>query len=233
MKIISFDNAKATWLFPLEEFAPASGANSPSVLDAIAERYKFTHKPTITTREDLEKKGLVFGVGGFSKDGDFTVINDFAIYTDGLAAVSRTTEFADAFLDDVSGWVIDQYKFRKIDNNRRLYSSNVVVEFEHSPAELITGHNRLIELLNARTKTIMNKSASFRFSRLDFEMDKRELVDGQTFAPKFVLERRAGVDFSKERYFSAATMQTAEHLVVLNEIEKLAATLSTGGQRPS
>lgn len=233
MKVISFDNARATWLFPLEEFAPASGANPPSVLDAIAERYNFSQKPTVTTREDMDKKGLLFGVGSFSVEGNPAMINDFAIYNDGIAAVSRTTELAEAFLDDVFKWVVELFGFRQVDNSRRLYSSTIVVEFEHSPAQLITGHERLIELLNTRTKTVMSKPASLQFSRLDFEMDKRELADGQVALPKFVLERRGGVDFSKERYFSAATMQTADHIEVLNEIEKLAITLSTGSQRPS
>jgi hypothetical protein len=41
MKIVTFDSARVTWLFPLEEFAPSSGANPPAILAEIAERYGF------------------------------------------------------------------------------------------------------------------------------------------------------------------------------------------------
>jgi hypothetical protein len=107
------------------------------------------------------------------------------------------------------------------------------VEFERSPARLVSGYEQLVELISARTKTVMKKPASVQFTRLGFEMDPKELADGQVAAPKFLLERRGGVEYSKERYFSAATMQTDAHLEVLSEIEKMAATLSTGSQRPS
>lgn len=233
MRVISFDTARVTWLFPLEEFAPASGATPQSILAELGDRYDFTRRPDITTREDMNQKGLLFGIGRFSANGQSGTINDFAIYTDGIAAVSERTDFAEAFLSDVFDWVVGKFNFRKVATERRLYSSTVVVEFERSPARLIAGYERLVELINARTDTIMKKSASVQFARLGFEMDLKELSDGQVAVPKFLLERRGHVEYAKERYFSSATMQTAAHLEVLNEIERMAATLSTGSQRPS
>jgi hypothetical protein len=233
MKVITFDNARTTWLFPLEEFAPSSGANPPSILNAIAERYKFTQKPDVTTREDMNKNGLVFGIGQFATNGVTATVNDFAICNDGIVAICRTTELGEAFLNDVFRWVIDEFGFREVKNNRRLYNSTVVVEFEQSPARLVAGYESLIRFIDARIKTVMSKPANLQFSRLDFEMDKRELADGQVVTPKFILERRGGIDFSQERYFSAATMRTEDHIAVLTEIERLAAALSTGSQRPS
>ena len=233
MRVISFDNARVTWLFPLEEFAPASGATPQSILAEIGDRYDFTLRPTITTREEMNQKGLLFGVGHFLVKGQSVMINDFAIYTDGIAAVSERTEFAEAFLSDVFEWVVAKFSFREVDTRRKLYSSTIVVEFERSPAHLITGYERLVNLINSQTDTIMKKSASVQFARLAFEMDPKELSDGQAAAPKFLLERRGHVEYAKERYFSSATMQTAAHLEVLTEIEKMAATLSTGSQRPS
>jgi hypothetical protein len=233
MRVISFDNSRVTWLFPLEEFAPASGASPQSILAEIGDRYEFTRRPDVTTREDMNQKGLLFGVGRFLFNGKSVMVNDFAIYNDGIAAVSETSGFAEAFLSDVFEWVITKFNFRKVDTRRRLYSSVIVVEFEHSPATLIAGYEGLVNLINSRTDTIMKKPASVQFNRLAFEMDPKELSDGQAAAPKFLLERRGHVEYAKERYFSSATMQTTAHLEVLNEIEKLAATLSTGSQRPS
>jgi hypothetical protein len=233
MRVISFDNARATWLFPLEEFAPASGATPQSILAEISERYNFTRRPDITTREDMNQKGLLFGIGRFSTKDQSGIINDFAIYTDGIAAVSERTDFAEAFLTDVFEWVVGKFNFRRIDTKRRLYSSTIVVEFDRSPARLISGYEQLLELINSRIDTIMKRPASVQFTRLGFEMDPKELAGGQVAVPKFLLERRGLIEYAKERYFSSATMQTAAHLEVLNEIEKMAATLSTGAQRPS
>ncbi len=225
---MSYDSSRSTWLFPLEEFAPASGASPQSILAEIGDRYDFTQKPSITTRDEMNQKGLPFGVGRFAVDGRTIMINDFFIYNDGIAAVSETTDFADAFLEDVFGWVIEKFGFRKVDNRRRLYASTIVAEFEHSPAGLIVGYEKLMGLINASTDTIMRKPASFKFARLGFEMDPKELSDGQAALPKFLIERRGGVEFSKERYFCAATMQTAHLITALTEMEKLAANLSTG-----
>lgn len=233
MRIISFDNARATWLFPLEEFAPASGATPQSILSEIGDRYNFTRRPDITTREDMSQKGLLFGIGRFLFNDHPVTINDFAIYTDGIAAVSERTDFADAFLRDVFQWVVTRFNFRPVDTRRKLYSSTVVIEFERSPARLVAGYEKLVELINSKTDTLMKKSASVQFTRLGFEMDPNELSEGQVAVPKFILERRGGVEYSKERYFSSATMQTAAHLDVLAEIEKMATTLSIGAQRPS
>jgi hypothetical protein len=224
MKVISFDSARATWLFPLEEFAPASGANAPSILIAIVERYSFAQRPDITTREDMAKKGLPFGLGQFKVDNAPVIINDFGIYNDGLVAVSERTEWAEAFLEDVVSWAVEEYEFRKLETIRKLFSSTLIVEFERPLSRLISGYEYISELINARTSTMMPNPAPMQFSRLDFEIDKMTFNSGQVAVPKFILERRAGVPFEQERYFAAAAMRTTHHLEVLTEIEKLAAT---------
>src|ERR1700756_3928637 len=146
MKIISFETARVTWLFPLEEFGPPAGADSPSILSLIAERYGFTIVPTITTRADLEKKGLVFGMWHFQRGDETFVVTDFAIYTDGLAAVAQKSEWAEAFLEDVTAWVKNDFGFREISTGiRKLYSSAIVVDFETSPSMLVRHFQRIID----------------------------------------------------------------------------------------
>ena len=68
------------------------------------------------------------------------------------------------------------------------------------------------------------------FARLDFEVDKT--VAGQVALPKFILERRAGVSFGQERYFFVAPMLTADHLAVLEQIEKVAASVPVEVEKP-
>jgi hypothetical protein len=226
MRIISFESGRVTQLFPLEEFAPAAGANSPSVLSQIAQRYGFSIVPNITTREDLNKNGLVFGMGQFQNGAQPLVITDFAIYTDGLAAVAEKTEWAELFLEDVISWVKAECGFREITSGvRRLYSSSVVVDFENSPSNLVRQFKQIADFISDRTITIASSRKQMDFARLDFEIDKRTLAsEGQVAISKFILERRAGVAFGQERYFSAAPMTTADHLLTLEEIERIAAS---------
>jgi hypothetical protein len=195
-------------------------------LGQIAERYKFSIIPKITTREDLNKSGLLFGMGQLEHEAQTRIITDFAIYTDGLAAVSEKTEWADLFLDDVISWVKVEFGFREIETGiRTLYSSGVVVEFEHSPSNLVRQFNKISELISERTVTIANDRKKMDFARLDFEIDKKTLAtQGQVAVSKFILERRASIQFARERYFSSAPMTTANHLQTLADIEQMAAS---------
>jgi hypothetical protein len=223
LNIVSFDSARVTWLFPLEEFAPAAGSDGRSVLAAIAARYGFAQLPTITTRDDMAKKGLPFGLGQFDIDGARVSISDFLVYNDGIVAIAEKTEWADKFLEDVVEWVKREFGFREPSSGiRKLYASTLIVEFERPLSRLISGYELISELVSSRSITITPDRKPLQFSRLDFEVDKTTL-DGQTALPKFILERRGGVSFSQERYYSAAPMHTAHHLEVLTEIEKLAA----------
>lgn len=220
MKIITFESARATWLFPLEEFTPVDGADAKNVLGKIAAKYGFSHTPTVTTKEDFAKAGLQFGMGKFEIEGRSVTISDFFIYTDGLAAVSNRTEWAERFLLDIVKWTRADFGFRE-PPFKNLYSSNVVIEFEHPLSRLLSEYEILSELITSRTKTIMPILKPMQFSRLDFEVDKLTL-EGQIASPKFVIERRAGAGFERERYYSAAPMSTTDHLEVLGKIEKLA-----------
>jgi hypothetical protein len=222
LNVISFETARVTRIFPLEEFTPPA-TNHPSILPLIAERYGFTIVPNITTREDMGKNGLVFGMGRFNYGGHQVVVSDFAIYTDGLAAVAQKSEWSEAFLDDVMGWVRREFDFREIVSGMKtLYSSTIVVDFEASPSRLLRQFGHLSNFISDRTVTIMPEKRKLEFSRLDFEVDKKAMT-GPAAPPKFTLERRANVSFAQERYFSAAAMATAHHIEVLEEIERIAA----------
>jgi hypothetical protein len=223
LNIVNFESARVTWLFPLEEFLPPAGANNPSVISQIAARYKFGIVPTITTQESMAKSGLPFGMGHFEANGAYFTVSDFVIYNDGIVAVAEKTDWAEAFLEDVTNWVKQSFGFRDVTSGvRRLYGSTIVVDFEVPLSRLIAGYEIISKLITERTITILPESKPMQFSRLDFEVDKT-VIAGQLTVPKFILERRAAVSFTQERYFSAAPMHTKDHLALLEQIERVAA----------
>jgi hypothetical protein len=223
LKIVKFDSARATWLFPLEEFLPVAGASSPSVISQLAARYGFAQVPTITTQESMAKNGLRFGMGQFEIDGIRFIVTDFVVYNDGIVAVAEKTDWAEAFLEDVTSWVKKEFGFRDIFSGiRKLYLSTIIVDFDRPLSRLLAGYELISELITSRAVTIMPDKKPMEFARLDFEIDRTTLV-GQVALPKFILERRAGVSFAQERYLSSAPMHSADHVAVLGEIEKFAA----------
>jgi hypothetical protein len=223
LKIVSFDSGRVTWLVPLEEIAPAAGAHSVSIVGLLAARYNFSIVPTITTRDDMEKKGLPFGMGSFEVDGQRFAVSDFIVFNDGLVAASEKTEWAEKFLEDVVQWVTKEFGFRTPSSGiRKLFNSSIVVDFETQLSQLFVDYEKIAKLISTHSVMIMPERKPMHFSRMDFEVDKTEL-EGQLALPKFILERRGGVKFSQERFFSAAPMHTADHVKVLTEIERLAA----------
>ena len=58
------------------------------------------------------------------------------------------------------------------------------------------------------------------FGRIDFLLDK-DKTGIDYAAPRFLIERRAGVPFSQERYYCSASMHSDSHLRILEEIEKM------------
>ncbi|MCK1562452.1 hypothetical protein IVB08_00305 [Bradyrhizobium sp. 173] len=222
MKVIKFDSARATWLFPLEEFGPVAGSNNPSVISQIAQRYGFAQVPTITTQEAMAKNGLPFGMGHFQNRDSRFAVTDFVVYNDGLVAIAEKTEWAEAFLEDVTTWVKSEFNFREVVSGiRKLYASTIVVDFESPLSRLLKGYEVISNLITSHAVTITPHKTPLQFSRLDFEVD-RTVLAGQLALPKFVIERRAGVSFDHERYYCNAPMHTETHLSVLKEIEDLA-----------
>jgi hypothetical protein len=225
LNIISFDNARVTWLFPLEEFAPAAGLDIAMLFMAIAQRYNFAKPPShIFTRDEYAKNGIHFAVGQFAAEGAKVNIGEFVIYTDGIVAISEKTHGADAFLSDLYDWLRDEMGFRvPVSGIKRLYASTVIVDFEKPVSGLLGKFDEIAKLITSRAITIMPEVKPFQFSRLDLEIDKATL-QGQIALPKFVLERRANAGFELERFFSTAPMKTPDHIEVLEELEVMAST---------
>jgi hypothetical protein len=232
---VKFESGRVTWLFPLEEFVPLAGSNNPSVIVQIAARYGFTRVPMITTQESMAKNGLPFGMGHFEVNGARFAVTDFVVYNDGIVAVAEKTDWAEAFLVDVTSWVREQFGFRNISSRvRRLYASTIVVDFETPLSRILSGYEIISKLITSRTVTIMPEmpepTQPMQFSRIDFEVDRTTMI-GQLAVPKFVLERRSGVSFSQERYFSIAPMHTTDHVAVIEQIEKLAESVPVAALR--
>lgn len=170
----------------------------------------------------MEKNGLPFGMGRFESNGQAFAVTDFMVFNDGIVAVAEKTEWAELFLEDITRWVTAEFGFREpVSGIRKAYGSTLVVDFDTQLSSLFASYSAIATLISSHTVKIAANGQPMQFSRMDFEVDNTNR--SQLAVPKFILERRAGVKFAQERFFSVAPMHTADHVKVLAQIEKLAA----------
>lgn len=214
MKIVTFSAGNLAALFRVEAFAPVSGLNEREMLGAIRERYNFGTAPNMSSRAEIQQTGLVFDLGFFNaKDGEITIHN-LSIHNDGVVVRTNRTEYAEAFFDDLTTWLIHEYSCRRVPTQSR-YLSEIVVEFEQPIANALNNYNELTSLILSSV-TENREAAAAALNSLSIEF-----VSGADAIPKFVIERREGTTIEDKRYFCSAPLTTEQHLKVLEAIERL------------
>lgn len=220
MRIIANESSRVTILFPFEEIAPLGGASTRDIVEAMKQRYEFLNTPDLSTaREELVKTGYKFQTGQFEHEGKKANILDFAVYTDGIVANAATMESAEAFLDNVIRLMRVEFGFRDFSTKpQRYFLSNLIVEFDRPLANLLSQFDKISNAILQRIEQTYQINTPMNFARIDFEIDKTLI---KSTIARFNIDRRFGIPFDKERYFSGAPLRTSDHIAVLEEIEKL------------
>jgi hypothetical protein len=99
------------------------------------------------------------------------------------------------------------------------FVSQLVVEFNKPLERLIKPFEALATIVSDRLSPIYKQDVPLGFSRLDLEYDKLT-HKSSIIVPKFIIERRQGIPFSKERYYCSAPIRTNEHIAILEKIEQ-------------
>jgi hypothetical protein len=222
VRLIAIDTGRSSLLFPLEEIAPLQPVDNKPLTVGIIERYGFKVFPADNIpREELSKNGARFENGHFFFDGQIVGIMDFTVFNDGIVVNSKSTEVSAAFTDDLLGYVRSQFGFREFTSKvRKIAASQVIVEFDTRLAALVPTFNRIASLIAEEIGDLYGGLAPVDFFRLDFQID-REKSDIRHAVPRFMIERRADIPFSQERYYCSALMHTKSHLRVLEQVEKM------------
>lgn len=222
MRLIAVETGRVTWLFPLEEIAPLEPLDRGQLTAALVDRYGFAVFPASNTPpEEINKNGAKFQNGFFTFDGKRASIAELAVFNDGIVVNSNSTEAASAFIGDLISYVRSNFRFRDFTSKvRTILVSQVVVEFDTRLAALVPLFAKIGAMINKETGQIYETPVFMDFGRIDFLFDK-EKAGIEYAAPRFLIERRAGVPFSQERYYCSASMHSDSHLRILEEIEKM------------
>jgi hypothetical protein len=203
----------------MEEIRPFSGIYLPGLIAAIAERYGFAVVPNLA---DAAQQGAKFREGRFTMDDSFIAIKELGVYNDGIIVAAWNTDDADAIIDDVMNWTSETLKLREpiLRPNRR-YVSSLVVEFDISLDRAFAMFAEFIRTYGEVLKRAYDWEFPVAAARIAFSAD-RTLMPPHTSAD-LVIERRAGVPFSENRYFSSVPLRTRAHLELLKTFEDLLA----------
>jgi hypothetical protein len=228
MEVVSIETGRATWLFPTEEFVPLGGIDGTVIIQRVAERYQFKNFPQSPTREETDKNGLKFLTGIFEFQGKKAGIDEFALYNDGIVVVSNTTEHSNAFLDDLFGFLVKGFQFRRPSSSiKKVYVSILTVEFENPIGLMLANQAALMSLVGEYLNAPQGTAHNVELTRVDFALDDSAIASSAR--PKLILESRATVPLSRRRYLSNAAMHTKDHLELLSEIEETFMRPSTTG----
>jgi hypothetical protein len=200
------------------KIAPSTGQTiyGKKLASAFEEKYGFLEGPKLVSDFDTGK-GVTFLHGFFENT---TVIEKAVIYNDGMIVESKAdTDLCDQFIDDAVKWASENANihFGLDDAHPRLYLSHVVVEDNIGIAKLFSRLSSVGVELSKILESYGDVNRDIELIGFAMQSDVTERAGPVPF--KF--ERRAGVPFSSNLYFSSAPVRTSDHVNLLHKLESI------------
>ncbi|MFL9828901.1 hypothetical protein [Rhodoplanes sp. SY1] len=213
MELITIEATKVVHLIQL--YRPAGQLFLPAAAAKLIQRYSFSKPPS--SIDDLTKEAAVFGIGLFNDIG----INELAIYPDGLIVSSR----ADAdklvlFVEDLVNWSKAEFGFVELDikSSKTLFESQIVVRAGFDLISALAPITTAGQMMNKRLSAYPYMG---EISPAAFVLDSDSTFSPTLRPSKFTLERRIGLPYGDNIYYSTAPFRTKDHLAYLEDLETL------------
>ncbi|MCY3879903.1 MAG: hypothetical protein OXF74_12085 [Rhodobacteraceae bacterium] len=214
MKLLAIEMSRVTVLFRATR--PKGQAYLPLLAAKVAERYNFSSAPQ--TLADIKSPKVEFCHGLF-KD---CAVERFEVYNDGIIVTSCSdTDFIDAFIGDLVSWLKNEHGHAIIETHtvRRMYDSSLLVETDQDvfhPFELYT---EILQLIEKSLEGSSGLNVNFQNFGFTFAADHTQI---SAMKPgHFRLERKEGIEFSRNQFYSTAPLRTKQHLDILERLEQL------------
>jgi hypothetical protein len=206
-----------------DEVTPSNGLISEQLIEFVGNAYNFTVRPQLP-RGIVPSLMLpyIFQSGSALLEENRIPVHQLVILANGDIVGSATTDFADKIMNDYLARLDAElgYRFAAAKTIRRTHQSHIVVDFECFVAEKIEKLGKIEKIL---AKAIHRPKMPFKLKRLAFGSAPAQ-APGQVSLDAFenadfLLERRESDPPVENRYYSAATTTTSEHLRILEAIE--------------
>jgi hypothetical protein len=217
MRLISTEHGQSFQPFIAEEIRPPSGVYLPEVLLGITERYAFAVRPP--NYETVVKEGAKYKEGRLVENGKTIAIKDLGFFSDGIIVGTWNTDDSNTVLDDLIAWSTEKFGFREQQTKlTKTYTSSVVVEFEADLDTALETFGHLKKNVSSAMREICGWDVEVKAARIALATDPTTLPQHRRV--DFTIERRVGLPYAENRYFSMATLPTRKHIELLEELER-------------
>jgi hypothetical protein len=211
MELLAIESSRIVYL--TQVFRPSGQLYFPDAVTKLVERYSFFKAPSPD-----QVLPLTFSVGKFQD----AQIAEFAIYNDGFIVSSASdTDLLDAFIDDLLSWSASEFGLIQMApaKSEKFYESSVVVKATSNLSESLRPQNDLAATLAKALKSA-KISAPLKLGGFIFDFDPSEF-SGKRKPFRLVVDRRVGVPFAENIFYSQAPFRTKDHLNVLRSLEEM------------
>jgi hypothetical protein len=220
MKLLSVKQARSIWFLYLIELNPR-GLNLTSLIKPFVEKYNFQIYPNKPEELGFGKENIEikFIGGNFRKTPGDIIDFNLSIYNDGLILDTRSSTYdSDTILDDILNWTSSEYGFVPYYEIliRRAYVSELYVQSNKSMNML---NPKLSEFSKQLTSLVVSQEKQHKYETTSIAFWTDQSIANPPGAFRF--ERVLNVPFNTNRYYSAAPLQTDDHIKMLEKLEKI------------
>lgn len=221
MKLVSIELGRVVQFLVADEIRPTKGIYLAEIIRLVADRYGFGNVPTVP---QVGQTGAKFQNGRLVSGDKSVNISELALHNDGIAVSTFLgTDEADFVLQDFWAWSKQAFGFREPSTKRlKIFESHFVVDFDESIEAAFGRFEPITSEMQAALKESYNYDHPVQFNRVTFSVDLASAPPLPGTRTDFWIERRVGVPFSQNRYFSACGLPTEKHLRLLERFERAA-----------
>ena len=115
-------------------------------------------------------------------------------------------------------WAREELEFRPfVHEPMKIYRSNITVKFDQPLSQIIKGFDKFSNALSTALEMHTEFSMPIDLIRIGIGVDESKF--GKLGSIPFSMERRIGVSFDEEWYFSEAPFPSKTHIKLLEELE--------------
>jgi hypothetical protein len=190
----------------------AGGIFLPDIAQSVLQRYSFVKFPNV---DQLQSESQTFAIGKFQN----VQIDELKVYSDGMVVSAKCgTELLLEFVTDLFGWTRDEFGLEQIAilKPETYFESGLIVRANKDITSVLSPPKRVSSVL----EKALAEHAEYQPSGIFYETDSEGLKTRRR-PTRFALERRVGLPFSANVFYSAAPLATADHLSLLTTLEEL------------
>ncbi len=212
MELIAVEMARILTVLPAGQEVAPTRVSWTDITKALVGRYGFEKYPT--SRDDVAKSGAEFISGRWHS----TPISKLTILARGLAVETQTdTDDSEEILKDALDYLSRECNLplRRGKGERSIYFSMLTFT---SDALLNWVHPILARIGDETSRLVgpYGEQKKYETTGITINLDDSNL---KVQPGAFRIERRAGIPFSENSYFSVAPLRTSDHRRLLGEFE--------------